>query len=135
MSAVLSALELSQMKLDNEDHMMDTALIYTRIDTVNSYGEAVGSYTLTATISCGFGFSPFKFRSRELAVYGAEESSEILVRARVPYQYKDTITTNDRFVLTTRYGITLTTSESYEVQGFDEHGPSGLVINLKRTEL
>ena len=131
----LSALELAQMKADNLALMMDTAEIHNRTDTVDSFGYPSPSYATTATISCGFEFSPFKFRSRELNTYGGEETSEILVRARVPSAYKDSIDTKDRLVLIKRFGVTLTNAETYEVQGFDEHGPAGLVLNLKRVEL
>ncbi len=134
-SKALSTLELSQMQSDNEDHMMDTADIYTRTDTLDSYGQPVPTWTKGDTISCGFGFSPFKFRSRELSTYGAEETSEILVRARVPLSYQNTLTTNDRLRLTHLKGVALTPAQDYDVQGFLETGPSAVVVNLKRVEL
>ena len=133
--ASLSTLELAQMQADNEDHMMDTAVIYTRTDTLDSYGQPEPTWTKGDTIPCGFGFSPFKFRSRELNIYGAEETSEILVRARVPLDYQDTLTTNDRLRLTHLKGDKLTTAQDYDVQGFLETGPSAAVVNLKRVEL
>ena len=133
--ASLSTLELAQMQADNEDHMMDTSVIYTRADTLDSYGQPVPAWTEGDTIPCGFGFSPFKFRSRELNIYGAEETSEILVRARVPLDYQDTLTTNDRLRLTHLKGVELTTAQDYDIQGFLETGPSAAVVNLKRVEL
>jgi len=133
--ASLSTLELAQMQADNEDHMMDTAVIYTRSDNLDSYGQPVPTWTEGDTIPCGFGFSPFKFRSRELNIYGAEETSEILVRARVPLSYQDTLTTNDRLQLTHLKGVELTTAQDYDIQGFLETGPSAAVVNLKRVEL
>jgi len=133
--AAFSTLELAQMQYDNEAHMMDTAIIYTRTDTISSDGQPVASWTKGATIPCGFGYSPFKFRSRELNIYGAEESSEILVRARVSLDYIDSFTTNDKLRLTHLKGVALTTPEDYEIQGFEEPGPSALVVNLKRVEI
>ena len=134
-NAALSKLELSQMQFDNVSYMMDTAIIYTRTDTVDAYGQPIPTWTEGATIPCGFGFSPFKFRSRELNTYGAEETSEILVRARVPIEYLDTLTTNDRLYLTHQKGVALTTPQVFDIQGFSEPGPSALVVNLKRVEL
>lgn len=133
--AHLSTLELSQMQFDNESYMMDTAVIYTRTDAINTIGQPIATWTEGDTIVCGFGFSPFKFRSRELDIYGAEETSEILVRARVPIEYIDTLTTNDRLQLTHQKGVELTTAQDYDIQGFLEPGPSALVVNLKRVEL
>ena len=133
--AHLSTLELGQMQSDNEAYMMDTAVIYTRTDAINSSGQPIETWTAGATIPCGFAFSPFKFRSRELAVYGAEETSEILVRARISLDYVDVLTTNDRLRLTHKHGIALTVAQDYDIQGFLEPGPSGLVVNLKRVEL
>ena len=133
--AHLSTRELSMMRADNESHMMDTAVIYTRTDTLDDLGQPIPTWTEGDTIACGFAFSPFKFRSRELNIYGAEETSEILVRARVPSDYRDTLTTKDRLRLTHKFGVALTTGEDYDVQGFLEYGPSAMIVNLKRVEL
>jgi hypothetical protein len=134
-NAAFSTLELAQMQADNLSYMMDTAIIYTRSDTLDAYGQPIPAWTEGATIPCGFGFSPFKFRSRELGTYGAEETSEILVRARVPLDYIDTLTTNDRLYLTHLKGVALSTPDVYDIQGFEEPGPSAMVVNLKRVEL
>ena len=134
-NAHLSVLELGQMQVDNESYMMDTAVIYTRDDTLDSYGQPRPTWTEGATIPCGFAFSPFKFRSRELAIYGAEETSEILVRARVSLDYRDSLSTKDRLRLTHKFGVALTTGEDYDIQGFVEYGPSAMIVNLKRVEL
>lgn len=133
-SAVLSALELAQLQSDNQDHMNDTCDIMTRSDTLNNYGEPVPTWTAAyLSVPCGFEFSPFKFRARETGMPGME-TSEILVRARLPIAYYDTVSQNDRLRLTHRFGVALNTSETYEVQGFTERGPSGLVVNLQRVE-
>lgn len=133
-NAALSTLELAQLQRDNQDHMMDKCNIVTRSDTLNDYGEPIPTWTTAVTgAKCGFEFSPFKFRAREVGMPGAE-TSEILVRARLPIAYYDTVDQNDRLVLTHRFGVLLTSSETYEIQGFSERGPSGLVVNLQRIE-
>lgn len=134
-NAHLSTLELGQMQADNESYMMDTAIIMTRSDVVDKYGQPIITWTPGTTIPCGFAASPFKFRSRELSVYGAEETSEILVRARVSLDYRDSLSTKDRLRLTHKLGVLLATAEDYDIQGFVEHGPSAMVVNLKRVEL
>ena len=65
---------------------------------------------------------------------GGEGTSEILVRARIPMSYYDSIDQEDRLILTYRHGTTYATPETYEIQGFVERGVAGLVVNLKRVE-
>lgn len=135
MTRHLSTSQLDIMNVSSEDRMMDTAVIMNRTDTRDDVGQPIPAWADGTTISCGFAFSPFKFRSRELGTLGAEESSEILVRARVSLDYQDEIVESSRLRLTYRYGVALTTPQTYEVQGFNEIGPSAMVVNLKRVEL
>lgn len=134
-SKTLTARQMAQMKRSNEDRLSDRAVIVSRTDTLDAVGQPVATWTDVKTIDCAFGFSPFKFRSRELDTLGGEESSEILVRARVPIRYQSDIDTSTRLRLIARYGTTLDPAQTYEVQGFNEIGPSGMVVNLKRVEL
>ena len=133
-SAVLSSLELSQLQSDNEDHMNDLCNIMARSDTVDDYGQPVGAWTAEySDVPCSFEFSPFKFRARETSFPG-EETSEILVRARLPLSYYDNISQEKRLRLTKRFGATLTTAEDYEIQGFPERQAFGITVNLQRIE-
>lgn len=127
--------QLTQMRLTQTDRMQDTAVIENSVRVQDAAGQGIDSWTDGTTIPCGFGFSPFKFRARELGTLNAEESSEILVRARVSLDYQDEIDTDSRLRLTHRYGTALTTAQTYEVQGFNELGPSAMVVNLKRVVL
>ena len=132
--SALSAKELAQMQLDNEDHMNDLCTIRQRTDTVDEYGQPIGSWSDQYTdVPCSFEFSPFKFRARETGVPGAE-TSEILVRARIPLSYYDIITKEKRLRLTHRFGVELTEAEDYEIQGFAERQAFGLTVNLQRVE-
>ena len=130
----LSALEIAQMQLDNVAHMPDTAVLMTRVNALDSYGQPIATWTDAATVPCGFEFSPYKFRAREMGLPG-EETSEILVRARVSIDYYDVVSQSSRVRLTKRYDVALTTPETYEIQGFSERGPSGLILNLQRVEV
>ena len=114
--------------------MPDKCTISRRTNTLDSAGQPIATWTSYATgVQCGFETSPFKFRAREI-VAGGEGTSEILVRARIPLSYYDAIDHEDRLILTYRHGATLTTPETYEIQGFLERGMAGLVVNLKRVE-
>lgn len=114
--------------------MADRCTLSVRSNTTAASGQPVASWSSYATnVPCGFEFSPFKFRSREIVGAG-EETAEILVRCRLPVTYYDAIDTNDRIILTARFGETYTTPETYEIQGFLERGPTGLIVNLKRIQ-
>lgn len=117
--------------------MADTCDIHTRSNVLSGSGQPVASWTALATdVKCGFEFSPFKFRSRELTnLGGGEETSEILVRCRLPLSYYSSVDADDRIILTDRYGDDdYPAPETYEIQGFLERGPAGLIVNLKRIE-
>jgi len=117
-----------------EDMLPDECTLRTRSDIQDATGQPIASWTDAYTeVPCGMEFSPFKFRSREI-VAGGEGTSEILVRARISVDYYDNLQQDDRLVLTKRHGETLSESEIYEIQGFPERGPFGMVLNLKRVE-
>lgn len=115
--------------------MQDTAVIMNPTYTQDAMNQPVQTWVDGSTIVCGFGFSPFKFRSRELSTFGADESSEILVRARVSLDYQSEISPDSRLRLTHRYGVAVTPEQEYQVQGFSEVGPDSMIVNLKRVEL
>ena len=131
----LSRIQLRVMRWAFDSLMPDTCTIHTRSNVVDGTGQPVATWTVLETgVSCGFEFSPFKFRSREI-ISGGEETSEILVRCRLPLSYYDDIDQSDRIILTDRFGDgDYPAPETYEIQGFPERGPAGLVVNLKRIE-
>ena len=51
-----------------------------------------------------------------------------------PLSYYDNITQEKRLRLTSRFGDTLTTAETYEIQGFPERQAFGITVNLQRVE-
>lgn len=131
----LTRRQLGVMRHIYNSAMSDECTIHTRTNVLSGSGQPVASWTVLATgVSCGFEFSPFKFRSREITVVGGgEETSEILVRCRLPLSYYTTVDTDDRIILTDRFGdADYPTPETYEIQGFLERGPAGLIVNLKR---
>jgi head-tail adaptor len=126
---------LAIMQKINKDRMQHTAVIMNATVAQDAMNQPIKTWVDGSTIDCGFGFSPFKFRSRELSTYGADESSEMLVRARVPLAYQSEITTASRLRLTAGPAGPVIPPQVYEVQGFNEVGPAGMVVNLKIVEL
>lgn len=133
--AHFTAKQLRVMRLSNVERMQDTADIYNYTTTRDAMGGVVKTWVKGSSIVCGFAFSPFKFRARELSTFGADESSEILVRARVPLAYDGEIQPDSRLHLTSLKGEARDPEEVYQVQGFDEVMPDSIVVNLKRVEL
>lgn len=133
--AFLTAKQTRVMQLSNEDRMQDTADIYNYTTSRDAMGQLIKTWAKGSSIVCGFGFSPFKFRARELSTFGGDESSEILVRARVSLDYQSEIQPDSRMHLTSRYGVAVNPEQVYEVQGFNEIGPDAMIVNLKRVEL
>lgn len=135
MTFKVNTTQKDQLVTSYEALMTDRCTIQTRGNARSTVGEMVPTFTSAATdVPCAFEFSPFKFRAREFADVGVE-TSEILVRARISNDYLNTISQDDRIVLTKRYGTALTEPETYEVQGFAEHSASGMILNLRRVEV
>ena len=133
---MLSKSELSHARYESERYLTDRLVHLRRTVTTGSYGEAISSFATASSWPCGFAYSPFKFRSREVLRGGERASipvSEILVRARVPQAMRGTIDTDDRVVLTYKFGEKLAEPEVYEVQGYEELTIYGMILNLKRT--
>jgi len=132
---LIDSKRIGVMRQFYESRLPDRCIIAKRSDTLSDSGQPVASYDTTTytDIPCGFEFSPFKFRSREV-VAGGEGTSEILVRARMSVDYFNIVESDDRIVLTSRNGETYSTAETYEIQGFAERGLVGMVLNLKRAE-
>lgn len=134
---MLSDAELSHIRYESRRYLTDQLTHLQRSVTTGTYGEQVGTYATVATWTCGFAYSPFKFRSREV-IRGDRTGvalSEILVRVRMPEEAKGTIDTDDRVVLTHKFGKALPELQIYEVQGFEELTIYGFILNLRRTEV
>ncbi len=127
--------ELSHIRHENERYLTDTLVHLRRTVTTGTYGEVVGAFSTASTYSAGLAYSPFKFRSREMARGDRAPivMSEVLVRARVPEAAKGEIDTDDRVVLTHKFGELLDEPQIFDVQGFEELTIYGLILNLRRT--
>ncbi len=127
--------EIAQIRRESERYMTDTLVHLRRTTTTGGYGETVATFSTVSSWPCGMAYSPFKFRAREV-MQGDRAPvalSEILVRARVPQAALGVIDTDDRVVLTHKWGEKLDEPQVYEVQGYEEMTIHGLIINLRRT--
>lgn len=127
--------QLAVQRARNVEHMTDVVVYQDVTISTDSYGGVSRSYSTTATYACGLAFSPFKFRAREIDTEVAEGVSEVLVRARFPQAALGVIQSEGRCILVKKWGETLTTPVTFEVQGFEEMILDGIIINLKRLEL
>jgi hypothetical protein len=132
---MISKDELAQIRFENERYLTDRIVHLRRTSTTGTYGERVATFSTAGTYECGFAFSPFKFRSREVLLGDRSPTylSEILVRARMPKSAQGEIDTDDRVVLTHKWGEKLDEPQIYDVQGYEELTLYGLILNLRRT--
>lgn len=134
---MISPDELAQIRRDSENALTDRIVHLRRTTATGTYGEQIATFTTASTWPCGFAYSPFKFRSREV-IRGDRANvqlSEILVRVRIPQAARGEIDTDDRVVLVSKFGEALSNPEIYEVQGFEELTVYGIILNLRRTEV
>lgn len=129
---MISPDELAQIRRDNERHLHDQLTHLRRTAATDVYGGQSVSWSTVATWRCGFAYSPFKFRAREVLADSRTPISEILVRARMPDAARNTIDTDDRVILTHKFGEEVA-YETYDVQGFEELTIYGFILNLRRT--
>lgn len=127
--------ELSHIRHENERYLTDTLVHLRRGVTTGTYGEVVATFATASSYQAGLAYSPFKFRSREVerGDRAPVTLSEILVRARMPEAAKGEIDTDDRVVLTHKWGEPLAEPQIFDVQGFEELTIYGLILNLRRT--
>jgi hypothetical protein len=129
---MISPDELSQIRRENERYLTDELVHLRRSVAQGDYGEEVQTFSTVATWACGFAYSPFKFRSREVLADARTPISEILVRARMPNAARDTIDTDDVVVLTRKFGEPVE-HQRFSVQGYEELTVYGFILNLKKT--
>ena len=122
----LSQGEKLGMRAAQDAHMMDRGKVRTfSAGADDSYGIPAEGWTDGIEIPCGF-----QFANRTDEVMG--ETAVVAIDAKLRLPHGTTITSQDRFLLTRRMGVTLATAEEYEVVGQPKQGPSGLYLELKR---
>lgn len=132
---MISRGEIAQARRESERYLTDTLVHLRRSVVAGDYGETISTFATASTWPCGMAYSPFKFRAREV-LRGDRAPvvlSEILVRARMPQAAYGQIDTDDRVVLTHKWGEKLDDPQVYDVQGYEEMTIYGLILNLRRT--
>lgn len=124
-----SAAELAAMTTTQEAHMMDAGQVLVfAAGAANDYGVKAEGYTPGSEIACGFEFANL---TRE--VQG--ETEVVQIDAHLRLAKTATITAEDRFRLTKRFGAAVSPTIDFEIVGEPRLGPSGLYIDLKKVML
>lgn len=121
----LSASELSQLQTEYEATFSDTGQIGTRTTDTNAMNETEKTWSYGDALACGFQYLGGTERSR-----GAE-GTITPVNARVRLPRGTSISPLSRFKLTHRYGTVLSTPQEFDVVGYPQEGPSGVVVDLQ----
>jgi len=127
MTGALSTLELSQMQSDFDGLYNDTCQIGTPTEAADSAGEMIRSYTYASAISCGIEMTGGKERARA-------DGTRTVIDATLRVPVDTTITVEYRVYVTKRHGSTLDTAITFEVVGYPQQGPSGLVVELQAVD-
>ncbi|MCA9968527.1 MAG: hypothetical protein KC423_29985 [Anaerolineales bacterium] len=121
-----STTDLAAMRATQEDHMMDTCVHVIYSSTQDLHGQPVPSWADGDTLACGVKMDP------GIEIQVGAQTVRVDVALRLPLAAYNDINQADRFRITHRFGVALTTAETYEVIGLPHRGPSGLVLNCKR---
>ena len=121
-----TANDLTAMREAQDSHMLDTGNVQTVTLTVDSFGQQVESYPTNETaIACGLDMRPGSER------HGIEKVV-IEYDATVRLPIGTTVTEDDRFRVTKRFGETLTTALTFDIISPIQRGPSGIRLMLRK---
>ena len=118
---------LSRLRGAYADWMLDTCVHSQRSTTQDSYGQLVETWTDKLTYACGLDLRD----GRELR---QPDQTAILLdgRLRLALSALGVVAATDRIRVTKRYGETLATALTFEIEGEPRPGPLGLVADLRR---
>lgn len=121
--------ELSRMQATQEAAMMDSCVLVTKHrESTDGYGNPVYGELDGAEIACGFDPTA----SREVP-----DGSEVAItdaQLRLPLAQEVNVQAISRVTITRRFGVVLASPLLFDVIGLPERGPSGLVLNLVRSQ-
>jgi hypothetical protein len=118
--------ELGGMQGTQSGAMMDTGRIWRYSEAEGDYGAPKASYTPDAVTVCGLDLT--SGRNLRKPEYLAP-----VVDARLRLPAGTQIEAHDKFEVLSRYGQALGTSLFFEVDGPAREGPSGVVVDLRRS--
>jgi hypothetical protein len=124
------------MRAVQESAMQDTAIHLIRTATDSTFGDETVTYEDGETYACGF--DPTGGDDRDLNASGRSATeTEVVIsdaRLRLPLEALPAISPHDRFRVTHRYGEALDTPQTFDVLGYPQPGPSGVLVELRRVE-
>ena len=122
-----SATELLNMRVAQTEHMLDTGLVQTRTQTVDTFGQAIETFADGAATICGI-----DMRSGSERHGAALTISQYDATVRLPITATPTV--GDRFKVTKLFGETLATALVFNIVSPIQRGPSGIRLMLARVE-
>ena len=128
MSYAFTAAELSDFRVAQDGHMLDTGNLQPITVTDDTFGQQVETWpTNSADIACGLDMRPGSER------HGADKTVvEYDATVRVPIA--TTVDMRDHFRVTKRFGEMLTSALVFEIISPAQRGPSGIRLLLRRIE-
>ena len=124
---MFSTADLTNMRVAQDDHMMDTCKFGTATQTADSHGQLIETFAYGADVICGLDMRPGSERhgtDKTVVNYDAT--------IRLPIAYApDSI---DRVRVTKRHGEALGVALTYNIVGPVQRGPSGVRLLLKIIE-
>lgn len=121
----LTTADYTMMQGAQDDHMLDTCQVGTRVLTENAYGEAVVSFSYGDAVDCGFEPKSAEIRRADGTINATD--------AEVRLPIGTTIDATGSVKVTYRHGTDVT-DVVYLVAGPPRRGASGLVVTLRLAE-
>jgi len=121
---MLSEIELEAMRVTQQIHMMDECVHMLYSAGMDDYNNPSTTYTDGDTLVCGI--------KNAKHGEGMDKSQVPLVDLVMRLSATASVSHLDRFRITKRFGEGLTSPQTYEIVGFPQRGPSGLLIQLRR---
>lgn len=119
--------QITRMRDTQVGHMQDTCVIQTCVQTANSYGELVETFTDGSAIECGLDMGS---GSERRTVDNITTQYDATLRLGIA----TSITSKDRIKVTKRFEETLGTALVYTVAGPIRRGVSGIRIPLRKVD-
>ena len=121
---MFSETELESMRVTQQIHMMDECVQMLYSAGTDDYNNPSPTYTDGDTLVCGVK----NVKHGE----GMDKSQVPLVDLVMRLSVTVAVSHLDRFRITKRFGETLASPQEYEIVGYPQRGPSGLLVQLRR---
>lgn len=127
MTMQFNATELANLRVAQTDHMLDTGNIQVGTQTVDTFGQAIETFTDGTAMICGLDMRPGSERHSQVHTISQYDAT-----VRLPITATPTV--GDRFEVTKRFGETLSAALVFNIVSPIQRGPSGIRLLLARIE-